>query len=258
MSHSGEKYLRRMTGQILDALVAGVVPKAKEGHVDLATLRSVAEALKSNPEFDAFYHQVYAHLAEEIEHDSRQEMRRNALGRLMVHPLAALFNDGQLDRSILPNLFHFFQLSLGEQLEHYAEACNEIVQLMKLEQGEDFAWDAFYARSDARAVQAKVLWTIVKAFKNFDARCDWFIKLMQYHPSTISLGAHMFIAAPKPMGGEAPPPFGKAEFCTLFHALFSPLHDLPAVERAKLATILDDFDQKRFDRFMLDLAACRL
>ncbi|GAA0587299.1 hypothetical protein [Caenispirillum bisanense] len=258
MSHSGEKYLRRMTGQILDALVAGVVPKAKDGHVDVATLRSLAEALKSNPEFDAFYHQAYVHLADEVERDARQELRRNALGRLMVHPLAGLFNDERLDRSILPNLFHFFQLSLGEQLEHYAETCSEIVQLMKLERGEDFAWDQFYADPQARAVQAKVLWTIVKAFKNFDARRDWFIKLMQYHPSSISLGAHMFIAAPKPMGGEAPPPFGNEEFCTLFHALFSPLHDLPAEERAKLATILDDFDQKRFDRFMLDLAACRL
>lgn len=257
MSHFGEKYLRRMTGQILDALVASVVPQAKGGHVDLATLRSVAEALKSNPEFDAFYAAAYQHLADAIEKDSRIEMRRNALGRLMIHPLAPLFNDGQLDRSILPNLFHFLQLSLGEQLEHYAEACNDIVQVMKLEQGDAFEWDTFYARRDVRAIQAKVLWTIVKAFKNFDARREWFVKLMQYHPSSISLGAHMFIPVPKPVGSEAPPAFGKAEFCTLFHALFAPLHDLPATERAHLQAILDDFDQKRFDRFMLDLAACQ-
>ncbi|MCA1940578.1 MAG: hypothetical protein LDL26_06225 [Caenispirillum bisanense] len=256
MSHSGEKYLRRMTGQILDALVASVLAKAKGGTVDVATLRSVAEALKSNPEFDTFYGHAYEHLVEAIEKDSRIEMRRNALGRLMIHPLAPLFNDERLDRSILPNLFHFLQLSLGEQLEHYAEACADIVQMLKLEKGEDFEWDTFYAHPDARAIQAKVLWTIAKAFKNFDARREWFVKLMQYHPSSISLGAHMFIPVPKPVGNEAPAPFGRAEFCTLFQALFAPLHDLPAAERANLHSALDDFDQKRFDRFMLDLAAC--
>lgn len=259
MSHGGEKYLRRMTGQILDALVASVVAKARDGHVDVATLRSVGEALKSSPEFDAFYAHAYQHLADAIERDARIEMRRNALGRLMVHPLAPLFNDGPLDRSVLPNFFHFLQLTLGEQLDHYAEACNDLVQLLKLEKGEDFEWAHFYAHPDARVIQAKVLWIIAKAFKNFEARREWFVKLMQYHPSSISLGAHMFIPVPKaPVGSEQPKPFGKGEFCALFQALFSPLHDLPAADRARLHTALDDFDQKRFDRFMLDLAACQL
>lgn len=258
MQQSGPKYLRRVAGQVLDAMVASLQAEARNGQVDVATLRKVAEALKTSPQFDSFYAHAFQTLAEGIEEQRRIELRRNALGRLMVHPLSGLLNDGTLSRDMLPNLFHFFQLSLGDQLAHYAETCDELLNLIRTEQGEDFTWDTFYAHPDARMVQMKVLWTIVKAFRHFEARQEWFIKLMQYHPSTISLGSHMFINAPRPTGVEQVAPFSNQEFCVLFQALFRPIAHPSKETESMMRRALDDFDQKRFDTFLENLAACHM
>ncbi|WP_404385925.1 hypothetical protein [Caenispirillum salinarum] len=250
MQHNGPKYLREISGQVLDALVASVQAKASDGHVSVETLRGIAQALKTSPEFDAFYQQAYNTVYEAMERQTRIEQRRNALGRLMVHPLAGLLNDETLSREHLPNLFHFFQLSLGDQLAHYAETCNEVLDLVIAEQGEAFAWDDFYAHPDARIVQAKVLWTIVKTFRNFEGRRDWFIKLMQYHPSSISLGQHMFINTPRPPEGHTAPPFGHGEFQVLLSALVSPLANLSTADKAMLHSALDDFDEDQLNAFL--------
>lgn len=256
MQHTGPKYLRRISAQVLDALVASLKAEARDGLVDLHTLENVAEALKTSPQFDSFYDHAFTTLAESLERQARIEQRRNALGRLMCHPLADLLNDETLSRDMLPNLFHFFQLSLGDQLAHYAETCSEVLQLVQAERGQDFTWDDYYAHPDARIVQFKVLWTIVKTFRNFDARREWFIKLMQYHPSSISLGSHMFINAPRPAGNEPAPNFGRQEFCILLQALCAPLIDMDAEDSALLHSAVDDFDRARLDDFMAHLATC--
>lgn len=256
MQHTGPNFLRRISTQVLDAMVTSLKAEARDGHVDIATLERVAQAIKSNPQFDHFYDHAYESLAEAMDRQARIEQRRNALGRLMCHPLADLLNEGTLGREMLPNLFHFFQLSLGDQLAHYAETCSDVLQLVQAEKGEDFVWDDFYAHQDARVVQYKVLWTIVKTFRNFNARQDWFIKLMQYHPSTISLGSHMFINAPRPMGTDPAPVFGRQEFCILFRALFRPLTDMTPGDTALLRSAVDDYDGPRLRQFLDSLAAC--
>lgn len=253
MQHNGPKYLRGISGQVLDAMVASVQAQAKDDHVSVETLRAVAEALKNSPEFDAFYDHAYNTLYNAMQHQTRIEQRRNALGRLMVHPLASLLNDGTLSREHLPNLFHFFQLSLGDQLAQYADTCTEVLDLVKAERGVDFVWDDFYAHRDARIVQIKVLWTIVKTFRNFEARRDWFIKLMQYHPSSISLGAHMFIASPRLATTDSVPSFDQEDFKVLLSALISPLAHLSKSDIAMLQSVLDDFNEARLAAFLEQL-----
>lgn len=250
MQQSGPKYLRGISGQVIDAMLASVQAQAKDGHVSVETLRRVAQALKDSPDFDAFYQHAYDTLYRAMERQTRVEQRCNALGRLMVHPLADLLNDGTLSREHLPNLFHFFQLSLGDQLAQYAVICNEIVELLETEKGADFVWDDFYAHEGARIIQAKVLWKIVQTFSNFEARRDWFIKLMQYHPSSISLGQHMFIATPRPPVGDAPPPFGQGEFRILLAALVSPLSHLSAADKALLHSAVPTFDESQLKAFL--------
>jgi hypothetical protein len=76
---------------------------------------------------------------------------------------------------------------------------------------------------------------------------------MQYHPSSISLGAHMFISTPRPPAGETAPTFGPGEFQVLVGALVSPLAHLSEADKTMLHSVLDDFDEERLAAFLKNI-----
>jgi hypothetical protein len=58
-------------------------------------------------------------------------------------------------------------------------------------------------------------------FKRWDLRKDWFLKLMQYTPTTTSLGSKAFqVREPASHDSATPMMFGENEFKRLFRAMF--------------------------------------
>jgi hypothetical protein len=82
---------------------------------------------------------------------------------------------------------------LGDEEAVAAERCHAIVKTLKDDLGDHFTWDAFYADAEAKVISWHVLVKIAASFKRYELRKDWFIKLMQYHPTTVSLASNAFV-----------------------------------------------------------------
>src|SRR3546814_13766509 len=75
-----------------------------------------------------------------------------------------------------------------------------------------------------------VMSRMIRAFRSFDARRDWAMKVMQHDPTAVGLSSTVYIE--RPFEGQALP-FGNREFYLFFDGLIRPLVRLSA-EDAKL------------------------
>ncbi len=226
MGARGPRHLRKTTNVVLDALVQAV-EQAGNGHpLSMKLLETIVAGLKVSTGFDDFYHRSYREMMEIVESEKREQRRTNAFGRLVVHPLSQLFQDELLDRDLVTNIFSFLHLALGDAAEDYSARCNDIVAALKEDLGDEFTWDAFYEDARAKLVLWHALVQISASFKRYELRKDWFIKLMQYRPATVSVASNAFVTRDHDPG-EEPLVFGEREFCIFFHALFDPLTELP-------------------------------
>lgn len=257
MGARGPKHLRRTTNVVLDALL-----KAAEAFHDRpmshTALRQSVEALKTSPDFDEFYRRAYREMMEIVENEKLEQRRTNAFGRLIIHPLGGLFAEGALDRDILPNIFSFIHLVLGDDAEAYGERCSDIVRGMKEEMGDDFSWDAFYDEPRAKLVQWHSLARIATSFRRWDLRKDWFIKLMQYTPTTVSLGQNAFVVREHEHDHEDPRVFGEREFCQFFQALFTPLTQISPADEERFRKEFGTDPHHLIGQFLVHLASCRV
>lgn len=146
---------------------------------------------------------------------------------------------------------------LGDDADEYGERCQALVKDLREDLGDDFAWDAFYGDPAAKIILWHTLTRIAASFKRWDLRKDWFIKLMQYTPSTVSLGQSAFVVREHDHS-EEPRVFGNHEFCAFFQALFTPLTEM---DRAG-----EDLFRKEFGTdphhligpFLVHLASCQV
>lgn len=257
MGRSGPRFLRRTTNHVLDALVKSAEAAYHDHPLGLNALRDIVEGLKDSESFTEFYRRAYREMMEIVEAEKLEQKRSNAFGRLMVHPLGEWFDAGALSRDILPNVFSFIHLVLGDDGERCAEDCQTIVKELRDALGEEFTWDAFYADRRAKLIQWHTLVRVAASFKRWDLRKDWFIKLMQYTPTTVSLGSSAFVVKEHD-SHEEPRVFGNREFCEFFQALFRPLTAMAPADEELFRQEFGGDAHHLIGPFLVHLTACGL
>ncbi|AVM72764.1 hypothetical protein [Magnetospirillum gryphiswaldense] len=256
MGSRGPRLLRRTTNHVLDALLKAA-EGAWQGHPkELSALRDIIVALEASAQFDDFYRRSYRELLDVVEQEKMELRRTNAFGRLMVHHLGPLFESGTLDRAFLPNIFSFFHLVLGDDAGFYGEQCLRLVADLKAELGEDFTWDAYYDTPSAKLILWHTLTRIAGSFKRWDLRKDWFMKLMQYTPTTVSLGSNAFVT--REVDHDEPHVFGNHQFCAFFQALFSPLTEMKMADEAAFKKEFGTDPHHLIGPFLVHLATCEI
>jgi len=257
MGARGPRHLRKTTNVVLDALLQAVEQAGHGQPLSQVLLENIVSGLKVSASFDDFYHRSYREMMDIVESEKREQRRSNAFGRLVLHPLSPLFHDGVLDRELVTNIFSFLHLVLGDEAEVYSRRCKDIVQALKDDLGDEFTWDAFYEDLEAKRVLWHTLVHISVSFKRYDLRKDWFIKLMQYRPSTVSVSSNAFVTREHD-GIEEPLVFGEREFCRFFHALFDPVTDLPAKEDAAFRQEFGNDPHHLIGGFLVNLSMCAI
>ncbi|CAA7622730.1 conserved hypothetical protein [Candidatus Terasakiella magnetica] len=257
MGPRGPRHLRKTTNAVLDALLSAVEQVAHGRPVAMTVLEDVVAGLKVSGSFDDFYHRSYREMMEIVESEKREQRRSNAFGRLVMHPLSPFFHDESLDRQLVPNIFSFLHLVLGDEADVYSQRCLDIVHDLKDDLAEDFTWDAFYDDPAAKVVLWHTLVHISASFKRYDLRKDWFIKLMQYHPTTVSVSSNAFVTRDHDPS-EEPLVFGEREFCMFFHALFDPLTNLPPKDDAAFRKEFGADPHHLIGSFLVNLSMCAI
>ncbi|MBX9635345.1 MAG: hypothetical protein K2X44_10230 [Magnetospirillum sp.] len=257
MGSRGPRLLRKTTNVVLDALLQAAEQAYHNQSVGVNGLHDIVEGLKVSGQFDEFYRRAYREMMEVVEAEKLEQKRQNAFGRLIIHPLSGLLDDGTLDRDILPNIFSFIHLVLGDDAESYGERCQDLVRTIREDLIDDFTWDAFYHDPAAKIIQWHTLTRIATSFKRWDLRKDWFIKLMQYTPSTVSLGQSAFVVREHDHADE-PRVFGNHEFCAFFQALFLPLTDMDKDDEAAFRKEFGSDPHHLIGQFLVHLASCQI
>ncbi|OAN53741.1 hypothetical protein A6A04_14160 [Paramagnetospirillum marisnigri] len=255
MGARGPQHLRKTTNVVLDALVKAVEQAGHGQPLSMGLLETVVAGLKVSANFEDFYHRSYREMMEIVESEKREQRRTNAFGRLMLHPLSPLFQDESLDRALVTNVFSFLHMVLGDEVEIYAQKCKDVVQALKDEMGDHFTWDAFYDDPEAKVVMWHTLVHVAASFKRYDLRKDWFIKLMQYRPTSVSVASNAFVTREHDPN-EEPIVFGEHEFCLFFHALFDPLADLPVREAQRFQKEFGADPHHLIGGFLVNLSMC--
>jgi hypothetical protein len=257
MSTSGPLLLRQTTNHVLDALLRAAETAYHDQSVGMRSLHDIVEAIKNAANLDEFYRHAYLELTKAVDQDKLTQKRINAYGRLMIHPLNQLLQNGVLDRALLPQIFSFLHMVLGDDSEVYGETCKEIVTRMRAEMGDGFTWDAFYADPEAARIQWHTLTRIATLFKRWDLRKEWFLKLMQYTPATVSLGQSTFVLRSIDHSDE-PRVFGNHEFCAFFQALFRPMTEMSPEDEIRFRQEFGTDPHHLIGQFLVHLASCEI
>lgn len=255
MGARGPRHLRKTTNVVLDALVLAVEQAGHGQPLSMPLLENVVAELKASSNFNDFYHRSYREMMDIVESEKRELRRSDAFGRVVMHPLSPLFENGSLDRALVTNIFSFLHLVLGDEVGAYSKRCNDIVHSLKEDQRDEFTWDMFYEDPEAKLVLWHTLVHISASFKRYELRKDWFIKLMQYRPSTLSLASNAFVTREHDPN-EEPLVFGEREFCMFFHALFDPLTELSPKDDVAFRKEFGTDPHHLIGGFLVNLSMC--
>lgn len=223
----GPDFLRQMANKLLDALQQGAEAEARKAPFTLEMLGKLIEAMKTAPDYDHYYRASYDGLMNVIEEDQRRGARVNALGRLLVHPLDPAFAEDKLDRRLIGNYFFFVRSLFGDEVETMADEAAAVAEELRLANGGSLDWAAFYADPRAKSLYFKVVARVMKAFRIFETRRDWVMKVMQHDPTAVGLSSNVYIE--RPFEGQALP-FGDREFFLFFDGLIRPLGKLSGTD----------------------------
>lgn len=213
----GPDYLRQMANKLFDALVQGA---GMHGALTLDSLKQLVEAMKTSPDYDHYYRASYDGLLKVIDEDNRRGARVNAFGRLLVHPLDIRFAEEQLDRRLIGNYFFFVRSLFGDDVETMAEEAAAVAEEIRVGNGGNLEWDAFYADQRTKQIFFKVMARVIRAFRVFESRRDWVMKVMQHDPTAVGLSSTVFVE--RAFDGQALP-FGDREFYLFFDGLIRPI-----------------------------------
>lgn len=255
MGTRGPRFIRNTTNHVLDALIRSAEHGYRDHPVGMNALKDIVEQLKVSGDFDDFYRRAYREMMEIVEAEKLEQKRTNAFGRLLVHPLSEVFDSGRLDREILPNVFSFVHLVLGEDGDAYSEQCQAIVREMREQAADPLDWDDFYQDQRVKIIHWHTLVRIAASFKRWDLRKDWFMKLMQYTPTTVSMGANAFMVREHEHHDE-PRVFGEREFCLFFQELFKPLSAIAPGDEALYRQEFGADPHHHIGQFLVHLVAC--
>jgi len=222
MINRGPEYMRQMANKVLDALMQGAAAQAQKGPLTYDLLAQLVEVMKTAPDYDHFYRASYDGVLKVMEDDQRRGARVNAFGRLLVHPLDTLFAENKLDRRLIGNFFFFVRSLFGDEVETMAEEAALVADELRGDGG-TLDWARFYADPRAKRLYFSVMGKVIRAFRSFDARRDWAMKVMQHDPTAVGLSSTVYVE--RPFEGQALP-FGNREFYLFFDGLVRPLAGL--------------------------------
>ncbi len=154
------------------------------------------------------------------------------------------------------NVFSFYHLVLGEEAQTWDDECRTLVEGLKTQLGDEFQWDAFYGDPAAKRILWRALVRIAASFKRWEVRRDWFIKLMQYTPTTVSMGQNAFVVKTGEHEPAEPRVFTNHEFCQFFQAQFSPLTEMSADDLTAFRREFGADPHHLIGDFLLHLASC--
>ncbi len=213
----GPDYLRQMANKLFDALLKGA---SMHGNLTQESLKQLVEAMKTSPDYDHYYRASYDGLLKVIEEDNQRGARVNAFGRLLVHPLDVRFAEEKLDRRLIGNYFFFVRSLFGDDVEAMAEESAALAEEIRVASGGNLDWAAFYADPRAKVIFFKVMARVIRAFRVFESRRDWVMKVMQHDPTAVGLSSNVFVE--RSFDGQALP-FGDREFYLFFDGLIRPI-----------------------------------
>lgn len=255
MGTRGPKHLRKTTNHVLDAFAQAAEQAYRDHPIGMNAVKDLIEGLKVSSAFDDFYRRAYREMMEIVEAEKLEQKRTNAFGRLMCHPLSDLFDAGDLDRDILPNVFSFIHLVLGDDGDKYAEQCQKVLKELREAESDEFSWEDFYADRRCKLILWHSLVRIAVSFKRWDIRKDWFMKLMQYTPTTVSLGQSAFVVKEHDVH-EEPRVFGNRQFCLFFQAMFRPLIEIAPDDESLFRKEFGADPHHHIGEFLVHLTAC--
>jgi hypothetical protein len=252
MFSKGPLLIRHAVATMLDAYAKAAEEAAARngGKIAAADLARIGEAMKNSGEIDNFYRAVYGQVVSSIVESQNQHRRINAFGRLVAHPLGDFFQSQRLDRALLHNFFFFVQALVGETENEWNAACTQTLDEMRERAGDRFTWEAYYAEPRMQAIFWLVLVRIAQAFKRFDTRRDWFLRIMQHKQTSIGLAPNKYVQLGDGLDVAL---FGKDEFLNLFDSLFAPAKRLTLQEVVRFEAATGLTPKAAFDRFFSDL-----
>lgn len=251
MFNSGPDYLRRTSNMVLDALLQAVGERFGGKPVNMADLQRIVDGTKESTDLDHFYRASYEQLMRLVEEEKRRYARTNAFGRLVVHPLQAHFEQGRLDRRLIGNFFFFIRSLFGDQVAEFTEAAALVAEELGVVGEEGESWDPFYADPRMKVIYYTVMVRVVRAFRIFESRRDWVLKVMQHDPTSVALSSNVFVE--KSFDGEALP-FGNREFFLFFDSLIRPLRDLQGDDLALFVETVGDEPGAVVGEFLRELS----
>lgn len=250
----GPDFLRQMANKLLDALVQGAEAEARKAPFTTDTLRQLVEAMKTASDYDHFYRASYDSLMNVVEEDARRGARVNAFGRLLVHPLDPLFGEEKLDRRLIGNFFFFVRSLFGDEVEVMADEAASVAEEIRSSAGGNLDWASFYADPRAKQLYFRVIARVIRAFRVFETRRDWVMKVMQHDPTAVGLSSNVYIE--RPFEGQALP-FGTREFYLFFDGLVRPLAHLSSADAALFQNATGEDPAKIVGTFLSELERYR-
>ncbi len=253
MSAKGVKQVQASMGAAVDLFVTLIEKSQKNGVINVHALAAAAQAIKRFPMFQTLVEEQYRQIYRVISDEVLSSRRSNFFGRLMLETVAPHWKNDDLNRAIIPNLLSFFRLVLGDEEAHYTQQCAEIVKDLRKTRGDEFDWSDYHNDPRAKIILYRVLVRVAQSFARFDARRDWFIKLMQYEPSSISVSSNVFV----PTTGHGPDevrPFTNLHFNILIKALFEPIRQMSADDEMLFVRELSMTRAKAFGIFFSNMA----
>jgi hypothetical protein len=148
--------------------------------------------------------------------------RVNYIGRIVTKTFAHVLDDraSGITRSHLGRLFAALRMILGEEaFDEIQGRCAAIAAEASSGNGGVTRWEAFYRHPETLLIRERILVSVARTFRRFEARLDWLMIVMNSTPGNRSLGGGAFEAA-KP-GKRCTDDFDVAKFLKIFEALFA-------------------------------------
>lgn len=149
--------------------------------------------------------------------------RVNYVGRIVTKTFAHVLDDRSsgITRSHLGRFFAALRMILGEEVyDEIQGRCAAIAAEASSGNGGVTRWEAFYRHPETLLIRERILVSVARIFRRFEARMDWLLIVMNSSPGSRSLGGGAFVAA-KP-GKRCTDDFDAAKFLKVFQALFAP------------------------------------
>lgn len=222
MRHEHGYRCREVTTVAIQAMLDLVSASAVNGSISVEAVMKIGQAvMRGEGPLNDHYDRHSAGCAVMFERIRREKRPIDYFGRALAQPLATLLNepDGRINRKLLPHLLSAIQMILGA--DRFATYSAEAAEIGREVRGLDeiISWPAYYADPRIKRILLEVQVAVARSFEKFETRKEWFLIVMNNDPTSVSVGAHAYIA--KPPQEKLETNFNEADFVKLFKAFFA-------------------------------------